>query len=54
MHKERELKIHSLAWGHFGRSLGLPLLNKQNMKEKNTEMGNGVFFMNEPFLALYT
>lgn len=23
------------------------------MKEKNTEMGSGIFFMNEPFLALY-
>lgn len=45
--------IPLFAWGHFGRGLGLLLLNNKNMREKNTDMGNGVCFMNEPFLVFF-
>lgn len=54
MHNENNLKyIPPFAWGHFGRGLGLLLLNNKNMREKNTDMGNDVCFMNEPFLIVY-
>lgn len=44
--------ILSFAWGHFGRNLGLLLYNK-NMREKNTDMSNGVHFMKEPFFLYF-
>lgn len=46
MHNEWDLKIHSLLLGATERRWGLPLLDNKNRRE-NTEMGDGVCFMNE-------